>query len=725
MSRPSFAAVDSDGFPLPVLPVPPMNSADRLRSGAWENIPAVRDFTRESSGDCLLIFRSECRTAYDGENLCLRFTGFDPEIDGAVMTPEYSGWFLDDAVDFYITGGDGVLHQLVFNAAGGRIYFQDMALGGAMDPPPEISGSRDASGWTAILKLPLAAFGLRRDETLRIKIMRNAPREFLHHASGWGADAGGRPGVVLKFLDAPMSADECRRAELELNRGRRERLMRLHADARTAAKLRALPPAAQEAAEAFLAGLTAPAEMREGEAQLARIAEFIRLHKDAAFDRTLVDFGAPSGTIRLLNGTNDAPPLSGRVFRDRNDDFAALRIPSVRFHDDALTNPGMRLVDATLIFHRPDADPSDPANYYFTQTDDYVANCLSLGSRIIYRLGASIEHSLKKYFVKAPADYAQFAEICAGIVRHYNAGWADGFHYGINHWEIWNEPDLGPAMWDRTLEDYYEMYAVVAKRLKSEFPDIRIGGPAATTMNPAMMKNFLTRCREKGAPVDFISWHRYGKNPEEFVNQAKIAALIAADCGFDDAEFHLNEWHYLPDTFTNLRSNPEARKRLLSSPEGVNGIDSAAFNTTVLTRWQDTPLTMSNFYMTVGSWGFYDPYGAKYPTYDSFLAFAPFADHRQRVRACSGEKGLSILAGRDGGDGGMILISAFRMPERTFTLTVRGLGNASVRVNSLEDGHGLAEHRDYTLDGEVMTLTKHSDSAIFQILVRGLRDSAV
>ena len=25
---------------------------------------------------------------------------------------------------------------------------------------------------------------------------------------------------------------------------------------------------------------------------------------------------------------------------------------------------------------------------------------------------------------------------------HHNEGWADGFNYGIEYWEIWNEPDF-------------------------------------------------------------------------------------------------------------------------------------------------------------------------------------------------------------------------------------------------------------------------------------------
>ena len=46
-------------------------------------------------------------------------------------------------------------------------------------------------------------------------------------------------------------------------------------------------------------------------------------------------------------------------------------------------------------------------------------------------------------------DIDKFAEVVRHIVLHYNKGWADGYHYGIRYWEIWNEPDFKP-FWNGT-----------------------------------------------------------------------------------------------------------------------------------------------------------------------------------------------------------------------------------------------------------------------------------
>lgn len=85
---------------------------------------------------------------------------------------------------------------------------------------------------------------------------------------------------------------------------------------------------------------------------------------------------------------------------------------------------------------------NDPANYDFAFTDILMRKIKECGAETIYRLGASIEHTEKKYFVFPPEDFEKYARICLNIIRHYNSGWANGFQYDLKYFEIWNEPDL-------------------------------------------------------------------------------------------------------------------------------------------------------------------------------------------------------------------------------------------------------------------------------------------
>ncbi len=153
-----------------------------------------------------------------------------------------------------------------------------------------------------------------------------------------------------------------------------------------------------------------------------------------------------------------------------------LKVPITRLHDCEWPLPDV--VDMHAVFPRPDADPQDPASYQFQLTDAYLQAIVDSGAEIVYRFGESIEHSAHKQYVHPPADCDRWSAACLGIIRHYNEGWADGFHHNIRYWEIWNEPENRPSMWSGSDDDYYRLYGTAAKAIKSQFPDLQVGGPA-------------------------------------------------------------------------------------------------------------------------------------------------------------------------------------------------------------------------------------------------------
>ena len=140
------------------------------------------------------------------------------------------------------------------------------------------------------------------------------------------------------------------------------------------------------------------------------------------------------------------------------------------------------------------------------------------GAEPIYRLGESIEHTSVKRYVHPPADMEKWAAVCLGIIRHYNEGWANGFHYNIRYWEIWNEPENRPAMWSGTDDDYLRLYRTTALAIKKEFPALKVGGPALGASGSFVKgefvptdfaANFLAMCRKDNVPLNFFSWHCY------------------------------------------------------------------------------------------------------------------------------------------------------------------------------------------------------------------------
>ncbi len=421
-----------------------------------------------------------------------------------------------------------------------------------------------------------------------------------------------------------------------------------------------------------------------------------------------VDFNEQIGVIKPLNGINLWTNFSCGRLGDSQKEAEACNFSTVRLHDVPLVNDGIRLVDVQHIFGNFHADPTDPKNYYFEPTDDYVANIRKSGADVVYRLGTSIEHTQKNYYAKRPKDPEKYAEICAAIVRHYNAGWADGFEWNLPYWEIWNEPNLVPNMWDSTdWKTYCDFYVVVAKRLRAEFPNIKIGGPALTHVDVSKVEAFLDACKEADAPLDFFSWHCYAKSPSDVLDPPFVVRDLLDKRGFVKTELHLNEWHYFPAQWSEMHGTEggAARKKYwIESEEGLSGVVSAAFNDYVLTRWQDGPLDMSNYYaMTMLSWGLFDVVGKPRKTYYSMVLFGELTKLTpKRVKTTDGGDFLSLIAGVDeSGATKRLLVSSFKRAEdETITISLSGVpASGTVEVARIDLENAFVESKVEYSDG--------------------------
>ncbi|MDB6070820.1 MAG: hypothetical protein JWL81_1991 [Verrucomicrobiales bacterium] len=332
----------------------------------------------------------------------------------------------------------------------------------------------------------------------------------------------------------------------------------------------------------------------------------------------------------------------------------SLGIPFTRLHDCGWPNPSV--VDHHVVFPNPAADPGLPESYDFRLTDEYIAAVRLTGSEPVYRLGESIEHTTVKRYAHPPADMEKWAAVCRGIIRHYNAGWAHGFHHNIRYWEIWNEPENRPACWSGTDDDYLRLYRVAALSIKKEFPEIMIGGPAlgaSGSLENGVFKptdfarNFVVMCRRDNVPLDFFSWHCYTSNPSEISQRAVGIRQFLVDAGFQKTESHLNEWNYLPGNSWqpgSKESEPAARQ---AWHEEMTGAAGAAFAAATLIELQDAPADVCNFFHgEVGGFGMFTEHGAPNKVHEAFLAFHGLLETPERVQTRGARPGrLAFAAG--------------------------------------------------------------------------------
>ncbi|HET6408251.1 MAG TPA: hypothetical protein VFG14_10260, partial [Chthoniobacteraceae bacterium] len=380
------------------------------------------------------------------------------------------------------------------------------------------------------------------------------------------------------------------------------------------------------------------------------------------------DFSVPTGTIRPIHGINKGPLAPGGIF-DVIKEQKELGIPFTRLHDCGWPNP--YVVDHHAVFPDPDADPSLPESYDFRLTDEYIEAVRKTGAEPIYRLGESIEHTSVKRHVHPPADMEKWAAVCIGIIRHYNEGWANGFHHNIRYWEIWNEPENRPVMWSGTDDDYLRLYRTAALAIKKRFPDLKVGGPglgaSGSFVNGEFQPtefaaNFLTMCRKENVPLNFFSWHCYTADPSELAARSRAIRRLLDSKGFTDTENHLNEWNFLPgNTWKPIGRSGTASERQRFYGE-MAGAPGAAFIVAALLELEDTPIDVGNFYHgELGGFGIFTEQGVPLKAWQALRAFQELVKTPRRVETSGAVAGkLAFAAGLNAeGREATVLISNF------------------------------------------------------------------
>ncbi|MBE6711003.1 MAG: hypothetical protein E7579_07780 [Ruminococcaceae bacterium] len=372
-----------------------------------------------------------------------------------------------------------------------------------------------------------------------------------------------------------------------------------------------------------------------------------------------IDFTKNLGAIKPLHGVGQPPFTGGRGYSMLHY-LTEAGIPFSRLHDVGGAYGGGRFVDIPNLFRNFDADPEDPASYDFTFTDLLITALMDAKVEPFFRLGVTIENDavVKSYRIDPPKDPAKWAVICEKVIRHYTEGWADGFHYNIRYWEIWNEPEnhVDPKrneMWTGTAEDYYELYNVTAKHLKKCFPHLNIGGYAScgfyaiTTDKPSAREQyfvdffdgFLKSVKENGSPLDFFSWHSYASIPAT-MKFADYAREQLDKYGFTDAETTCNEW------------NPEVNLR------GTGR--HAALTTGMMLAMQNSPLDSAMFYDARYGTSIYgslfNPLTAEpFPAYYGFLAFNELYKRGTQAEVVCDDQMVYALAAYNGTDGYLVI----------------------------------------------------------------------
>ncbi len=414
-------------------------------------------------------------------------------------------------------------------------------------------------------------------------------------------------------------------------------------------------------------------------------------------DKISIDFTSPTGPVKQLNGVNNCPVRLEGGKSQGQPELRDIGVPYCRLHDTAGAWGGTHYVDIPNVFPDFDADENDPASYDFAFTDALLAELVESGIEPFYRLGVTIENNwrVKAYNIYPPKDFAKWARICEHIVRHYNEGWADGYNWGLEFWEVWGEPE-NPPLWQGTREQYFELYRVTANHLKTCFPNIKVGGygscglyaidPDRDNERSDFFRSFLdwfddflafVTAPETHAPLDFFSWHIYlGKSgPKRIAVHADYVRDRLDRAGLTETESFLDEWNDCSDAWSG---------RGFEAMKEMPGATAIAASFCVMQR---APVDKAMYYDALPNRSycglFYFPGAPGHhltPTYRSFLAFKEIYMLGTAVASEANGDELYVLAAASSSAQGILLVNR-RDEETCIDLEATGaLGTFSIRL---------------------------------------------
>lgn len=166
-----------------------------------------------------------------------------------------------------------------------------------------------------------------------------------------------------------------------------------------------------------------------------------------------------------------------------------------------------------------------------------------------------------KTLVGLPRDWNEWAHVVQKTIERYSgtntrlcAGTVYGEQLNNIYYEVWNEPDLetfGAWKLYGTEKDYKLLYnySVQGANRSQNIYQYYIGGPVTTALYRNWIQGFLSYATSNRLRVDFISWHHYTTNPDDYTDDVDKLNSWLSDpvyLQYRDLPKIITEWGYDP-----------------------------------------------------------------------------------------------------------------------------------------------------------------------------------
>jgi hypothetical protein len=259
--------------------------------------------------------------------------------------------------------------------------------------------------------------------------------------------------------------------------------------------------------------------------------ESLRAAESERFELEVFGTAAPDYSLRIdlaQGGESDDP------------DFFANVVEQGR-----ALGPGLLRIDNIYNFYDiVGRTPNGALTYNWTKLDRVLDNVRAMGREPLICLSYMPETmSLTgESRIEPPAKLEEWAALVEATVRHVNLE----RRMGVRYWEVWNEPDQ-IGFWRSGFPDYMRLYDATVKAALAADPSVKIGGPAVGRFSLGHLDDFLRHEAAMGVEgrVDFVSWHEYGRSPEELGSHIREVREVLAKFPAFQPELFITEFNVL------------------------------------------------------------------------------------------------------------------------------------------------------------------------------------
>jgi xylan 1,4-beta-xylosidase len=197
----------------------------------------------------------------------------------------------------------------------------------------------------------------------------------------------------------------------------------------------------------------------------------------------------------------------------------------------------------------------------WSKLDQTVCDIYQSGAKPFFSLGYMPETmSSDGTLIGKPGSWDEWAELVQKTIEHYSGQSTEICSQPSSkltdiYYEVWNEPDLESfGQWslyggDKDYKTLYYYSCLGASRTENTH-HFNLGGPATTAIYQNWIKVFLDYISTNNLRLDFISWHHYSKNPDDYADDLiKLEDWLAQDkyTRFRFVPKIISEWGYDSD----------------------------------------------------------------------------------------------------------------------------------------------------------------------------------